>query len=111
MDLHRASDRARRRIRCVDRVRLRSTGDDQRTWSNWGVLTAVITRRGSHLDRSIAIQGAIFYAFYNGHLREIIQTVDQDQTAATFSETVHRGRFIVTVDQNDQTVTPKIAIT
>ena len=32
MDLHTASDRTRRGIRCVDRVRLRSTGGDQNTW-------------------------------------------------------------------------------
>ena len=30
-----------------------------------------------------------------------------DRTITTFSETIHRGRFIVTVDRNDRTVTIK----
>ena len=107
MDLHRASDRARRERWCLDRVCSWSTGDDQRTCFNWSVITAVMTRHGSHLGRPIAIQGAIFNAFYNGHLRSIIQTVHPDRTAATFLQRSTMDRFIVTVDRFDQTVVPK----
>ena len=78
--------------------------------SNWSVITAVMTRRGSHLGRPIVIQGAIFYALYNGHLRGIIQTVHPDRRAVTFSKRSTMDRFIVTVDRFDRMVTPKIYI-
>ena len=107
MDLRRASDRVRRGRWRVDSVRSRSTGDDQRTCFNWSVITAVMTRRRSHLGRPIAIQGAIFYAFYNGHLRGIIQTVHPDRTTANFSKQSTMDSFIVTINRFDRTVTPK----
>ena len=107
MDLHRASDRARRGRWRLDRVRSWSTGDDQRTCFNWSVIMAVMTRHGSHLGHPIAIQGAIFNAFYNGHLRRIIQTVHPDRTAETFLKRSTMDRFIVIVDRFDRTVVPK----
>ena len=36
---------------------------DQGTCLNWSVITATMKRRGLHLGRLIAIQGALFEAF------------------------------------------------
>ena len=80
------------------------------TCLNLGVITDEIKSPWKHLGRSIAIQGAIFKRFYNAYQREIIQTVDPDPTATIIFETVHCGCFIVTVDRNDQTDTPKFPL-
>ena len=71
------------------------------------IITAEMKRWGVNRDRSIAIQGARSNAFYNASRGIASRRSILDPTATTFFETVHRGRFIVTVDRFDRTVTPK----
>ena len=43
-------------------------------------------------------------------LESLLLVINPDPTATIFSETVHRGRFIVTVDRNNRTATPKFPL-
>ena len=82
-DAYGASDQAGRGMRRVDHMRHGPPDQSKRTWHFKGVIMAVMPRRGSHLSRPIVIQGAIYEAFYNDHLRGIIQAVHRDWTATT----------------------------
>ena len=62
-----ALDQTKHRSSRVDRMDSRSTGSIKRTWRKWRVITAVISSRGMHLDRRIAIQRRREDAFYNAH--------------------------------------------
>ena len=72
-----------------------------------GVITVQIEPCGEHLDRRITIQGAKLERFYNASRGIASRRSILDLTGTIFSETVHRGRFIVTVDRFDRTITPK----
>ena len=71
---------------------------------------AEMRRRGSHLSRSIAIEGASSKAFLKRYLQIKSRPSIRDPTDATFPKMVHDGPFTVTVDRFDQTVTIKSAI-
>ena len=83
VDAHGASDQAGRGMRRVDRMRRGPPDQSKRTWRFKGIITAEMPRCGLHLSRPIAIQGATSEAFYNDHLRGIIQAVHRDRTATT----------------------------
>ena len=83
VDAYGASDQARRGMRRVDRMRHGPPINQKCTWHFKSVIMAEMLRCGSHLNRPIAIQGATSEAFYNNHLRGIIQAVNQDRTAMT----------------------------
>ena len=83
VDAYGASDQAGRGMTHVDRMRRGPLINQKRTWSFKSVITAEMLRRGSHLSLPIAIQGATSKAFYNYHLRGIIQAVHRDRTTTT----------------------------
>ena len=72
VDAYGASNQAERGMRCVNRMRRGPPDQSKRTWHFKGIITTEMPRRGSHLSRRIAIQGATSEAFYNDHLRGII---------------------------------------
>ena len=78
-----ALDRDDASISRVDKMECGPPDQSKHTWRFKGVITAEMPRRGSHLNRLIAIQGATSKAFYNDHLRGIIQAVHRDRTATT----------------------------
>ena len=71
------------------------------------VITAEMKRWGANRNRPIAIQVARSNAFYNASRRIAFRLSILNLTATIFSQTVHRGRFIVIVDRFDRTVTTK----
>ena len=71
------------------------------------VITAEMKLWGANRDRPIAIQGARSNTFYNASRGIASRGSILDPTATIFSEMVHRGCFIITVNRFDQTVTPK----
>ena len=83
VDAYGASDQAGRIMRRVDRMCCGPLINKKCTWRFKSVITAEMLRCVSHLSRLIAIQGVTSEAFYNYHLRGIIQDVHRDQTATT----------------------------
>ena len=83
VDAYGASDQAGRGMRRVNCMRRGPPDQSKRTWHFKSVITAEMPRRGSHLSHPITIQGATSEAFYNDHLRGIIQAVHRDRTATT----------------------------